>query len=135
MSEVDLDQLLQYLEEDEKDPVIKKPNKKDFIHRSIRKFVKHFEIKPGATKVPNYLIYMEYRRYYKNYNSNCLRPHAFFQHFSRMFKRGRNGRERFYLLNEVFSVSKEYKEQTCRTYRAYYGKKNKRKQDKKETGH
>jgi hypothetical protein len=81
-------------------------------NKSVHQFVAAMEIGEGGEKVPTYLIYFNYvvwcREQYKKFCGNT----EFFRTFKKYCRLSRQGRQRYYLLNETnkLNTSEEFNE-------------------------
>lgn len=75
--------------------------------RSVRRFVKDFQITYGEIKVPTYVIYYNYIKWVKNLNLTKVGKTEFFRQFKREFDQKRSKSCRYYMLNECFNLSEE----------------------------
>ena len=74
----------------------------------IIEFVKDNEIVSGTTLVPTFVIFMEYRRFWRTESRTKLSKIDFFRNFSNLFEKKRKTHTRYYLLNEgSFDLSEE----------------------------
>lgn len=62
----------------------------------LESFIKEQNLEKGSDKIPSYIVYYLYAEIY---NGNLTHNH-FFKEFAKFFKKGRNGNQRYYLLNK-----------------------------------
>jgi hypothetical protein len=89
----------------------KKPEKKQASFKSnvdskIKDFVEKYEIETGVNRMPNYHIYYEYK---KLFGGNLSRIEFFRQFNKHGFIQARTGKQKYYLLNGEFDLSREGK--------------------------
>lgn len=114
MSDYNLDDLLDLLEEtDEK----KKTTK---VAPSVIRFVGEYEIEEGTEKVPTQIIYYYYKKVWDGAgkNNKCSKI-EFFRSFNKLFKQKRTKRQRYYLLNDKITNTKEAQQEAIE-YEAHY---------------
>lgn len=102
MSDISLDELLKLIEEDNSpSPSVNK------LDRDVTEFVKYFDITNGDFKIPNYVLYYNYIKWAKERSKKKWSKIALFRKLSKEgFKSYRQNRQRFYMLNSCFDLSK-----------------------------
>lgn len=106
MSELTNEELLELLKKAEE--VKKSTPKVKVANKSVKKFIELFSIETGDVKVPTYKIFYEYYVKWTSRNrANKLGRNGFFREFNKYFESYRNGRQRYYMLNECFDMSDE----------------------------
>lgn len=71
---------------------------------SITRFIRHYCIIQGNIKLPTYFIYYQYKKFSRMKFESKV---EFFRHFSKHFAQLRDGKGRYYLLNDCFDTSPE----------------------------
>lgn len=115
------DYLKQFLDDTDVSEVIQETGQGDNLNYTVVKFCKTFGITSGKYRIPSYLIYMVYRKYFTNVdNSAKIRPIGFFRDFNKLFKQVRSGKQRYYLINTDFDLEPKEWESFKESYSAHY---------------
>jgi hypothetical protein len=105
MSAPDLDELLKLLEDQVEE---KKAEVEKFNQDSCERFISKMNVRQGLEKVPNYVIYYTYRKKYKaSLGEERISKIHFFRLFNKLFNQTRVGKQRYYLLDGPFDLSRE----------------------------
>lgn len=105
MSTPDLDELLKLLEDKVEE---KKTEKVKSNLDSCDRFIEKMNVKQGIERVPNYVIYYTYRKVYKkSLGEESASKIHFFRMFNKRFNQVRVGKQRYYLLEGPFNMSRE----------------------------
>ena len=90
------------------DNKLKRPKKEYGVNKSVKAFAEKLGIQSGDIKVPTYKIFYEYYVKWTSRNrADKIGRHAFFREFNKIFQSYRNGRQRYYWLNDCFDMSEE----------------------------
>lgn len=95
-NELTLDELLKVATDEEQTTVVAKFNKVQ--DRTILAFIQDFQLEVGDFRVPTYVIYYLYKKYWKRFPQAKLTKVDFFRKFSKEFTLKRKGKQRCYLL-------------------------------------
>jgi hypothetical protein len=68
------------------------------VERSVELFIKDLGIFPGSNRIPNHVVYYNYRKVWGSQRSKKLGKTNFFREFSKNFDSVRTGKTRYYLL-------------------------------------
>lgn len=106
---IDEKELYELLEREETKAKPKKP----FKHKEnsqVLRFIRHHQLAPGDNKVPTYLIYYHYIKWFPRVRTNEAKhwgKEEFFRTFKKHFEQRRNGNQRFYMINDGLDLSDE----------------------------
>jgi hypothetical protein len=113
---VSYDELLRLLNE-ENEPKVKEPYKWK-PNSDVVRFITKNGIEPGEEKVPNYLIYYTFIKWAQQNWARTWGNTEFFRTFNKYFETKRDGKQRYYMINNTIDRSKEYEEKA----KSYYQK-------------
>lgn len=107
MSDITNTDIVNFLEVLEKDENTKKVASTDIL--SVDRFISDKNIETGLTKIPNYLIYYNYRLCWTDsHKKKKVNKIVFFRTFNKKFTAYRTGKQRYYLLDKKsFDLSRE----------------------------
>jgi hypothetical protein len=99
--------LLEYLKKIEEDEKSSSSSVSD--NYSLNKFINECNIEVGTDRIPNYLIYHNYRVLWEGqHRNNKANKIVFFRAFNKLFTQVRTGKQRYYLLNaDSFDLGRE----------------------------
>lgn len=96
MANLSVDELLKKVAEG------KKPRRRIENHTNVKRFIDECKIETGTRAYPTYVLFWFYRTQWPGDRHNKANKIVFFRTFSKHFTAYRNGRQRYYLLNENF---------------------------------
>lgn len=117
-SKIDLDEILSILEEEQNSSSAKKEPKeyKRKENATVKRFIRKVGITAGNTRVPNYLIFHQYRQFMRTSTPNdAVGKTEFFRNFNRYFDQVRTGKQRYYKLNDALKMD-ENAHKLAKTY-------------------
>lgn len=103
----DLLKILEELEGAEQKQLSQKQKDKP-LQATVRRFINHYKIKQGNTKIPTYVLYYAYFQFCKDRNYKRYSKIEFGRNMSTKFKKKRDGRQRYYMVDSALDLTKEY---------------------------